>query len=84
MTLGPSDYLLVATGAPSIAVTLPVANAALVGRVYVVRNVGVTTLTLKAQGGDQVDGVPSALVKAGKTTTVVAGAAGQWYTIAKT
>ena len=84
VTLGPSDYLLVGTGAPSITVTLPVADPTLVGRVYVVRNVGVTTLTLKAQGSDKVDGVPSALVKAGKTTAVVAGAAGQWYIIAKT
>lgn len=83
ITLDESHYCVIAANATTIKLPLPASIPAITGRMYVIRNTDVGTLTLVADrvAGDHVDGQPTLAVRKKTAVTVIADGAGAWHVI---
>jgi len=81
-TLDESHYAVVVKGAPgAVKLTLPLSDAASVGRTYVIRNVDASSVSLQAQPGssDTVEDKTTLAVKKKAAVTLVADGEGGWW-----
>lgn len=84
--LDASHYCVICKDAPgSVKLTLPASIPATAGRVYVVKNVDVTGLSVHADAvaGDKVEDKASLAVKKKAAVTLIADGAGAWRSIAQ-
>jgi hypothetical protein len=85
MALDESHYCVICSGAStSVKLALPASNPANAGRIYVIKNVDVNTLTVNpdAVAGDNVEDKASLAVKKNSAVTLIADGAGAWRVIA--
>ena len=88
VTLDESHYCVICEGATTTAtikLTLPASNPANAGRLYVIRNVDVTTLTVNVDpaSGDSIEDKPNLPVKKKVAVTLIADGEGAWRVIGK-
>jgi hypothetical protein len=83
LTLDDSHYCVICRGAGSLTITLPASLPINAGRVHVVKNVDVDTLTVAADAvaGDLIDDKPTLVVRKRKAVTLIADGAGQWQVV---
>jgi hypothetical protein len=82
LTLDDTDYCVVCSGGgASLAVTLPASNGSRPGRIYVVKNVDITSVTVTPAAGNKIDGAANLKLKKGAAATLLADGAGQWFEI---
>jgi hypothetical protein len=82
LALDESHYAVVVKGAPgAVKLTLPLSDAASVGRTYVIRNVDASSVSLQAQPGssDTVEDKTTLAVKKKAAVTLVADGEGGWW-----
>ena len=85
LSLDETHEIVIASGAASLTLTLPISSPDTVGRTYTIRNIDVDTLTLKAETRLRkvIDGKPGLTLRKAAAVTLVADGEGQWHTIAK-
>jgi hypothetical protein len=83
VTLDESHSYVIARDGADVTITLPPSVPANEGRVYVIKNVNVGSLSVKADSGvrDTLDDQPSIGVVKGRAATVIADGAGRWYEV---
>lgn len=83
LTLDDSHSYVLARDAQAVAITLPASDARTEGRVYVVKNINVPSLTLQADGatGDRLDDQAQLSIAPGRAVTVIADGAGHWHDV---
>jgi hypothetical protein len=83
MALTDSHYFVIGEGAASLKLTLAASTPANAGRVHVIKNVDVGTLTVFADTArpDKVDDKASLVIKKKKTVTLIADGEGFWQVI---
>lgn len=88
ITLDESHYCVICEGATTTAaikLTLPASNRANAGRLYIIRNVDITTLTLivNPTSGDTIEDKPNLPIKKKAAVTLIADGDGSWRIIGK-
>jgi hypothetical protein len=83
LTLDDSHTCVVCTGATSITVTVPASQPQNAGRIYLIKNVDATKVTLRAAaGGDStIDGKSTRSIKKLSAVTLIADGEGEWHVI---
>jgi hypothetical protein len=81
--LGDNHGYVLARDAAALTLTLPRSVPANEGRIFVVRNINVGTLTLRTElrSRNTIDDRASLEIASGRTATVVADGAGRWYDV---